>query len=117
VRIRVSGDSAWLTIKGGLTGFSRPEFEYEIPVQDALEMMKLSIYPPVEKVRHVIYEDGKKWEVDFFEGANKGLVLAELELQDENEAVDLPSWVKKEVTGEIQYHNSRLASHPFSGWM
>lgn len=116
VRIRVAGDLAWLTIKGGMTGFTRPEYEYQIPVEDALEMMAMALYPPVEKVRHEIFADGKKWEVDFFEGANEGLVLAELELQSENEAVSLPPWIGEEVTGEIRYHNSQLSSHPFSEW-
>ena len=116
IRVRIAENLAYLTIKGKMVGFSRPEYEYEIPLQDAREMLKLAVHPPVEKVRHHIFVDGKKWEVDFFEGANRGLILAELELGDENEFFQLPPWVDQEVTGEIQYYNSYLAKHPFSGW-
>lgn len=116
IRVRIAGEKAFLTIKGRMVGFSRPEFEYEIPVADAREMMQMAVSFPVEKVRHIIYFDAKKWEVDFFEGENTGLVLAEIELPDENEPVRLPPWIKMEVTGQIQYHNSYLAIHPFLSW-
>ncbi len=116
VRIRLTDQSAFLTIKGKMIGFSRMEFEYPIPPEDARELFNLAMYPPVEKVRHLIWVDGKKWEVDFFTGSNQGLVLAELELPNENEQVDLPPWIKTEVTGQEKYHNSYLAQHPYSEW-
>lgn len=116
IRIRIQEDSAHLTIKGKMEGFSRPEYEYEIPLEDARELFLMAVYPPIEKIRHLIHVDGKKWEVDFFKGANHGLVLAELELKDENEPVDLPNWIKTEVTGNPHYHNSYLARYPFSTW-
>ncbi|KOH43151.1 CYTH domain-containing protein [Sunxiuqinia dokdonensis] len=116
VRVRLTDDSAFLTIKGKLVGFSRKEFEYPIPVEDARELLELAIYPPVEKVRHLIWVDGRKWEVDVFSGANLGLVLAELELPNENEQVDWPSWIKSEVTGQVKYHNSYLSQHPYRDW-
>lgn len=116
VRVRIAGDQAFLTIKGIMHGISRSEFEYEIPLQDAEELIKLAVWEPIKKVRHLIFQHGKKWEVDFFEGENQGLILAEVELQNEDETVDLPSWIKREVTGDFHYHNSFLAQHPFSNW-
>ncbi len=116
VRVRLTDESAFLTIKGKLVGFSRKEYEYPIPPKDARELLDLSIYPPVEKVRHLIWVDGKKWEVDFFAGANQGLVLAELELLSESEQVNLPAWVATEVTGQVKYHNSYLSQHPYREW-
>ncbi len=116
VRVRVAGDKAFLTVKSGLTGISRDEFEYEIPVDDALGMMKLSVDSPVEKVRKIIYAEGKKWEVDFFSGANQGLVVAEVELGSADEEVTLPDWIREEVTGDLRYQNSQLAKFPYSLW-
>ena len=116
VRVRIADDSAYLTIKGKMVGISRSEFEYPIPLSDAKELLKLAVYPAVKKVRHEIYVDGKKWEVDFFEESNQGLVLAEIELSSENEFVQLPPWIKEEVTGQIQYHNSYLSQYPFASW-
>ncbi|HKJ41510.1 MAG TPA: CYTH domain-containing protein [Sunxiuqinia sp.] len=116
VRVRIAGEKAYLTIKGRLVGIVRPEFEYEIPVTEAHEMMKMAVWYPVQKIRHLIYQDGKKWEVDFFEALNDGLVLAEIELEYEDEEVSLPPWIISEVTGDIHYHNSYLAQFPFSGW-
>lgn len=116
VRVRLTDESAFLTIKGKLVGFCRKEFEYPIPLEDARELLDLAIYPPVEKVRHLVWVDGKKWEVDFFTGANQGLVLAELELSDEREQFELPPWIKAEVTGQVKYHNSYLSQHPYGEW-
>ncbi|MGQ7870407.1 CYTH domain-containing protein [Sunxiuqinia sp. sy24] len=116
IRVRITDDSAYLTIKGKMVGISRKEFEYPIPVNDAHELVKLAVYPPIEKVRHHIFVDGRKWEVDFFEGVNQGLILAEVELLHEDEGVRIPSWIREEVTGQVQYHNSYLAQHPYSTW-
>lgn len=116
VRIRLAGDQAFLTIKGCMTGISRPEFEYPIPAADAKELLALAVHKPVEKIRREIHVAGKKWEIDFFEGANKGLVLAEIELGSEDEDFELPVWADKEVTGDWRYHNSQLAIRPYSEW-
>ena len=116
VRVRVAGDKAYLTIKGSPSGIARPEYEYPIPAEDARQLFRLAVSTPVEKVRHEIHVGGKKWEIDFFEGMNKGLVLAEIELEREDEEFILPEWADKEVTGDWRYHNSRLSEHPFSKW-
>jgi len=116
IRIRIVEEKAYLTVKGKVVGISRPEFEYEVPVIDAMAMMKLSVYPPVEKVRHIVIHDGKKWEVDVFSGLNSGLVLAEVELSHENEHVNLPSWVLEEVSGDQRYYNSQLSKNPYASW-
>ncbi len=116
VRVRIIGDKAVLTIKGKSEGVSRPEFEYDIPVEDAREMMKLCKEPPVEKIRHLIEHEGHTWEVDEFLGANKGLWLAEIELNDENEAFEMPDWVGDEVSHDRRYYNSQLAVQPFTTW-
>ncbi|WP_159520046.1 CYTH domain-containing protein [Sunxiuqinia indica] len=116
IRVRIADEAAYLTIKGRGNGISRPEFEYEIPVDDAEELLKLAVYPPVEKDRFHIVVNNRTWEVDFFKGANKGLFLAELELDAENESFEMPVWITKEVTGQEKYHNSYLAKYPFSTW-
>lgn len=116
VRVRIANSTAYITIKGKITGISRPEFEYEIPVADAKELMQLAIFPPVEKVRHLIYENGKKWEVDLFSGANLGLIIAEVELLSADEVVELPDWIGSEVSNDIRYHNSQLARNPYQSW-
>jgi len=116
VRVRLAGGEAFLTIKGGQSGISRLEFEYPIPAADAKELLGLAVGAPVEKVRQQVHVKGKKWEVDFFEGANKGLILAEIELDTEDEEFILPDWADKEVTGEWKYHNSQLSIYPYSEW-
>lgn len=117
VRVRIADEQAFITIKGKLAGISRQEFEYEIPVMDAEQLMKLAVFPVIEKVRHIVSVDGKKWEVDVFEGANAGLILAEIELLDAGEVVSIPEWVLREVSGDMRYHNSQLAQNPFSTWL
>ena len=116
VRVRIADEKAFLTIKGKTKGISRAEFEYEIPVKDAREMMNLAVYPPVVKTRYYAEIDGKTWEVDVFEGENEGLVMAEIELSSENEDFTLPKWAVKEVTGDTRYYNSYLAKHPYKSW-
>ena len=116
IRVRIAGEKAFLTVKGGIKGFSRSEFEYEIPVNDADEMLEMAVSSPVEKVRHIIIHRGKSWEVDVFEGDNKGLVLAEIELGSETETFDLPEWVTEEVSHDMRYHNSQLSQKPYSSW-
>jgi CYTH domain-containing protein len=116
VRIRLADDQAYLTIKGSASGIARLEFEYPIPAEDARELLHLAVSRPVEKIRREIYLEGKKWEVDFFEGANEGLVLAEIEMNTEDEVFVIPDWVDEEVTGDWRYHNSYLSEHPYSEW-
>ncbi len=116
VRVRVAGTKAFLTIKGKSQGFSRKEFEYEIPVDEALEMLRLCAIPVIEKYRTKVLFEGKIWEIDEFEGENKGLIMAEIELKSEDETFALPSWIGKEVTGDIRYFNSSLAQNPFKNW-
>jgi adenylate cyclase len=117
VRVRVAGKLAFLTIKGKTEGISRSEFEYPIPVNDAEDMLStLCALPPIEKTRYLINHADKCWEVDVFHGVNLGLIVAEVELNNENEPLPLPDWVGAEVSHETRYFNSQLASHPFCQW-
>jgi adenylate cyclase len=117
VRVRIEGDRAVITIKGKSTGASRGEWEYEIPVPDAAELLAgLCEQPLVEKTRHRIAHAGHVWEVDEFHGDNAGLVVAEIELDAEDEAFDTPSWIGREVTGEKRYYNSSLIRLPYAQW-
>lgn len=116
VRIRVTGQHGYMTFKGPRVGFTRIEYEYEVPINDAKSILLESQAPTVKKVRHTLMHNGDEWVVDVFKGANKGLTVAEIELKSENQEVNLPVWVKCEVTGESKYRNSRLAANPFSTW-
>lgn len=115
VRIRIKDKRGFLTIKSGLKNLTRAEFEYEIPVADAEELIGLCSAKILKKRFEVI--TGKRlWEVDVFEGENEGLIIAEIELEDEREEVIVPNWVGKEVTHKPQYYNSMLVQHPFRKW-
>ena len=116
VRVRTAGPKGYLTIKGSSLGFSRPEFEYEIPLNDALELFSLCAIPVLRKFRTRVLFEGKIWEVDEFEDANQGLILAEIELKSEDEPFLIPSWIGQEVTGDPRFYNSYLAAHPFKNW-
>jgi adenylate cyclase len=117
VRVRVAGDRGFLAIKSPHEGISRREYEYEIPRRDAEEMLSiLCKHPPVEKTRHTVVEAGLTWEVDVFAGANHGLVLAEIELEEEGQPVAIPEWAGKEVTRDDRYLNINLYLHPFREW-
>jgi adenylate cyclase len=116
VRVRIAGEKAFLTIKGRSQSLSRPEFEYEIPVPDALEMMKLAISFPVEKTRHEVLYEGFLWEVDVFSGRNEGLVMAEIELKSEFQEFPKPEWLLEEVSGDGRYYNSFLSGCSYSEW-
>jgi adenylate cyclase len=116
VRVRIAGTRAYLAVKGITTGASRTEFEYEIPLQDAEQMLGLCDGPIIEKVRHKIKYEGLTWEVDEFLGENAGLVLAEVELDREDQVFKVPSWATQEVTTDARYYNSNLASNPYSHW-
>lgn len=118
VRVRIIDDSrAVLTIKGRVEGFSAAEFEYEIPIADAREMgTRLNHSAVVAKTRYEITHAGHVWEIDVFEGANAGLVVAEIELSSEDEAFDRPDWCGAEVSHDHRYRNVSLARAPFSTW-
>jgi len=116
VRIRIYGEKAFLTIKGETKGITRDEFEYEIPVNDAKALMKMRVTEPIEKKRYKENVNGWEWEIDVFEGKNKGLVMAEIELDDESRKFDLPYWVRDEVTGDKRYFNLWLSKNPFVSW-
>jgi len=116
VRVRIAGEKAFLTIKGRTKTISRPEFEYEIPVNEAQELMTLAISSPVEKIRYKIMHEGFLWEVDIFSGKNEGLVIAELELESEDQPFPRPDWLLSEVSGDRRYYNSYLSEHPFREW-
>lgn len=116
VRIRIAGEKAFLTIKGRSETITRPEFEYEVPVDDAQEMLDLAISSPVEKIRYKIQHEGFTWEVDVFSGKNSGLILAEIELESESQDFPLPEWLLEEVSYDGRYYNSYLSLCPFQEW-
>lgn len=117
VRVRIAGPRAFLTVKGRPSGISCLEFEYSIPVPDAEAMLAaLALGPLVEKVRHAIPFGGLVWEVDEFFGENRGLVLAEVELEHEGQSFDKPGWIGEEVTGDPRYYNASLITRPFARW-
>lgn len=115
VRVRVRGYRGYLTVKGPQQGITRPEWEYGIPVGDALEMLALCTLR-IEKTRYEVEYKGHTWEVDVFKGLNAGLVVAEIELQAEDEAFERPAWVGEEVTSDPRYLNTNLAKVPFTTW-
>ncbi|MEA2038525.1 MAG: CYTH domain-containing protein [Thermodesulfobacteriota bacterium] len=117
VRVRTIEDKGFLTIKGVTKGFSRAEYEYEIPLHDANEMLdQLCERPLIEKNRYKIEYKGLIWEVDDFLGDNQGLILAEVELIEENQKIALPGWIGEEVTGNFRYCNASLVKYPFNQW-
>jgi adenylate cyclase len=116
IRVRVADEQGFLTIKGKAKGIVRPEFEYEIPKNEAEILLSMCNGLVVEKYRFKEIFMGMLWEVDVFEGKNKGLFLAEIELEHEGQEFDLPGWVGEEVTFDFHYYNSWLARNPFKDW-
>ncbi len=116
VRVRISGKQAFLTIKGETVGITRTEIEYEIQYSEAEVLMGMCLDFPIEKTRYLEKRGELVWEIDIFEGENSGLVLAEVELKDENQNVNLPDWIEKEVSRDYRYFNSWLSQHPFYKW-
>lgn len=117
VRVRIAGERAYLTVKGPSNGLSRAEFEYAIPTGDATEMLEtLCDRPFIEKIRYRLPLGRVVWEIDEFKGENAGLLIAEVELQDETQSVDLPDWVGEEVSGDPKYYNASLVAYPYSQW-
>ena len=116
VRVRTIENRGYLTIKGISIGASRLEFEYEIPRQDADALLEICEKPLIEKNRHKVENDGFVWEVDEFFGENQGLIVAELELETEDQYFSRPEWLAEEVTGDPRYFNSNLVKNPYTKW-
>lgn len=108
VRVRIRDDKGFITIKGKGTGASHPEFEYEVPLEDAMHMITLCEPPVIVKTRYIVEHKGNRWEVDEFHDALQGLVIAELEVPSEDCTFPLPDFIGKEVTGDPRYYNSQL---------
>jgi adenylate cyclase len=117
IRVRVAGDKAYMTVKGKIDNLSRQEYEFEIPVNMASELIKNFAETVIEKLRYRIKYRGKTWEVDEFEGDNAGLVMAEVELTEEHENIELPEWINKEVSDDFRYYNSNLSKNPYKNWV
>lgn len=117
VRVRIEGERAVLTIKGPSVGAVRGEWEYSIPLEDArIFLDTLCERPIIEKIRYRIPHEGMVWEVDEFLGENAGLVVAEIELEREDQSFAKPDWVGEEVTHDVRYFNANLLRHPYSKW-
>ncbi|WP_434930907.1 CYTH domain-containing protein [Shewanella sp. HL-SH5] len=118
VRVRIMGEQGFLTIKGisNQAGLSRFEWEKEISVQEAQDLLKLCEQGVIDKTRYLVEYQNQVFEVDEFYGDNQGLVVAELELESEQQAVTKPDWLGEEVTGDNRYYNSSLMKQPYSQW-
>lgn len=116
IRVRTKDDKGYITIKGKAIGASRSEFEYEIPVTDANELISNFSSNLIEKIRHYVTFENKLWEVDEFKGSNSGLIVAEIELTSENEKYSIPEWVSENVTDDHNYANSNLSIRPYTTW-
>lgn len=117
VRIRTINDKAYLTVKGPTVGVTRMEFEYEIPYNDCIEMLdNLAEKPIIEKTRYKIKADNLVWEIDEFFGVNDGLIVAEVELQSEEQKFEKPEWIGEEISGDPRYFNSNLVNNPYTTW-
>lgn len=116
VRVRLDAENAWLTIKGAASGLTRAEFEYPIPLEDARSLLDMCLPSVIDKTRHRVLFSDHLWEIDVFHGANEGLILAEVELDEESTKPPLPPWVGEEVSSDSRYYNSSLATAPFRGF-
>ncbi len=116
IRIRIADKKGFITIKGRMKGITRPEFEYEIPGNEAEIMLKMCSNKLVEKFRYIENYEGMIWEVDIFTKENTGLIIAEIELDDEDQKFDLPPWLGEEVTFDKRYYNSWLSENPYNTW-
>ncbi len=116
VRVRIQGDTAFLNLKSREIGHTRQEFDYPIPVEDARALLALCVGGLIDKRRHLVHHGGLLWEVDEFLGDNAGLVVAEVELEHADQAIDLPEWAGEEVTDDVRYYNLALAAHPYTTW-
>lgn len=118
IRVRVCDQQAWLNIKSATIGNQRHEYEYEIPLSDAEQILNnLCGKPLIEKTRNFVFDSGNLWEIDEFEGENQGLIVAEIELEETDQPFVKPSWLGLEVTDDLRYYNNNLVLHPYSKWM
>lgn len=118
VRVRIKGNKGYLTIKGksNETGTSRYEWEREIPLEDSERLMDICEKGIIEKIRYTVSLGDHVFEVDEFQGSNKGLIIAEVELENEEDAFERPHWLGHEVTGDVRYYNSQLSKQPYNTW-
>ena len=116
IRVRVTDQQGFITLKGATAGITRKEYEYKIPVGDGNELLDGFALSEVEKIRYRIDFAGKLWEVDAFLGDNEGLIMAEIELHDEKDEFEKPDWVTVEVSDDERYYNSNLSTYPFKKW-
>ena len=117
VRVRIARGKAYLNIKSKTLGIRRSEYEYQIPLEDAEEMLQhLAEQPVISKTRYYVQYAEHVWELDVFDGENSGLVVAEIELKSEQETFALPEWAGEEVSDDPRYYNINLVKHPFSKW-
>ena len=117
VRVRTINDRGILTIKGPSVGAARLEYEYDIPIEEAREMLnELCHKPLIEKTRYKVPFAGFTWEIDEFTGENEGLIFSEIELEYEGQQFEIPPWVGKEVTDDGRYYNANLIKNPYSNW-
>ena len=117
VRVRISDTQAWLNIKSATVGSSRQEYEYEIPLVDADQILnELCHKPLVEKMRHFVHHGRHVWEIDEFMGENAGLIVAEIELLQIGESFEKPAWIGGEVTQDLRYYNNNLSKNPYKNW-
>lgn len=117
VRVRLAGSRGFLTVKGASSGCSRSEYEYPLPVADAAQMLdELCLKPLIEKERYKVVYAGMTWDIDVFSDVNAGLVLAEVELEDPQQQIELPPWAGREVTSDPRYFNAYLVQYPYATW-
>lgn len=117
IRVRIEGERAFINIKSATIDITRQEFEYEIPLNDATEMLEtLCEKPLISKTRYHIHYGEHLWEIDVFAGDNQGLVVAEIELKDKDETFAKPGWLGEEVSDDIRYYNVNLVKHPYKDW-
>lgn len=116
VRVRLTNDKCYITIKGENSGMVRSEFEYEVPKNDAEYLLDNMCSDVIEKNRYIIHNLNDVWEIDVFGGNNTGLTVAEVEIPSEDYDLSLPSWVKQEVTDDARYYNSSLVTTPYKEW-
>ena len=117
VRVRLSGSKAFLTVKGRTFNGSRKEYDYPVPQKDAVEMLSIFCQKPlIEKTRYQIEFEGFEWVIDLFSGDNKGLVVAEIELDSIDQPFEKPDWIGSEVTHDPRYFNSNLIKNPYCSW-
>lgn len=116
VRVRTKGTKGFITIKGKVQSITRQEFEYEIPLTEADELLRLCNQPHIEKLRYKVEFEGTVWEVDVFSGDNEGLVMAEVELKNEQDRFSIPSWIGIEVSDDPRFYNLSLSLFPYKIW-